>query len=592
MNSYYVYDHFALWQDEVWEDRISHVSGLINELGRIQKLNGGGYRKPDWDEAAEQAHYQSKTGSVDDPAVLDRLLEWGLTVRILDMTEHWIAVVPTWAMGRKDTLLPVLVTCLQADYNDSYWAMKTLTEYAAYQEAALRENWIVLYVVSNNGPDLPRTYVNIIQEAAALFPCDTKRLWLDVNPVLRAGKSLSEIEDFSLLEADGSVVMSPEQKVTTLWDGSVSALPIAGSWEHRGSLGRDLVMSDKYSLGDFDRERLLHSATAKHMMQGIRMEYQYDTVYDAALKAELEDRGLDFCVHVSKGERWLTLAPKNALEQPEEKLPLFCVMQEVYPGNEHLAVTALAYFEELLELASQGECILLFFVLEDPDSNDLLTELIDEAAGQYPVDLRRVYLTGHSHDGRFALEFSVRNWRRVAAVATLGNFMGMEGTAQALSEERIRMMSGMDLPCVNLCGCKEHGGKLPVNVDARTLALRPGQEYGRTIELEKRLDAWQKRLMAWNCPIHTREELLAAANSDNTVEREMGFPVDRSEILFAEGFNHYIADLKNRNGQYHLRMVALENMPHVPTPVMLELAWDFVRRFARNLETGEIVELY
>jgi hypothetical protein len=495
-------------------------------------------------------------------------------------------------MDSRERRLPVLFTCLQADYGDHYWAMKTLTQYAAYQQAALEENWIVLYVVSDQGPDRNRTYVNILQEASALFPCDTKRLMLDINPLVRAGKRLSEIPAFSLLDEDGSVVQEPERKITMLWGGAVCALPIAGSWEHKGSLGRDLVMSDHYSLADFDRQRMLHSATAKHLMQGILLEYQYDTVYDPKLQAAMAARGLHFCVHETKGQRWLVAAPEGAMEHPQEKLPLFCVMQEVYCGNEHLAVTALGYFEEVLELAAQGECIALFFVLEDPDSNDLLAELIDLAAQQYPVDLSRVYLTGHSHDGRFALEFSVRNWRKVAAVATLGNFMGMEGTAQALSEERIQMMSGIDLPCVNLCGCKEHGGKLPLNVDARTLALRPGQEYGRTIALEERIAAWQLRLRAWDCPVATREQILAAGNSSNTVEREMGFPVDRSEILFAEGFCHYIADLKNNQGRYHLRMVALENMPHVPTPMMLDLAWDFLRRFQRDLETGQIIERY
>jgi len=38
-------------------------------------------------------------------------------------------------------------------------------------------------------------------------------------------------------------------------------------------------------------------------------------------------------------------------------------------------------------------------------------------------------------------------------------------------------------------------------------------------------------------------------------------------------------------------MVALGNMPHTPTPTMSQLSWAFMRQFARNLETGEIIEL-
>jgi hypothetical protein len=34
-------------------------------------------------------------------------------------------------------------------------------------------------------------------------------------------------------------------------------------------------------------------------------------------------------------------------------------------------------------------------------------------------------------------------------------------------------------------------------------------------------------------------------------------------------------------------MVGAKKMPHVPTFFMLDLAWSFVRRFARNLQTGK-----
>jgi hypothetical protein len=38
--------------------------------------------------------------------------------------------------------------------------------------------------------------------------------------------------------------------------------------------------------------------------------------------------------------------------------------------------------------------------------------------------------------------------------------------------------------------------------------------------------------------------------------------------------------------------VALEHFPHMIAPQMPALSWDFLRRFRRDQETGEIIDLY
>jgi hypothetical protein len=58
------------------------------------------------------------------------------------------------------------------------------------------------------------------------------------------------------------------------------------------------------------------------------------------------------------------------------------------------------------------------------------------------------------------------------------------------------------------------------------------------------------------------------------------------------GFEHDIGDMLNQAGKPHLKRVGLENNPHIPTSSILDLAWSYVRRFARDLQTGETIELY
>ena len=579
----YRYEGMELWQEQLWVDRISRIDGYVQHLTGNCRLDIGGYKRPALTEDKRKALYSGKVGAVLVPEFFAFWEKKGLTLRCLDMTEHWMAAIPNHALPKSEKRLPVLAVYLQGDYDDHYWPMDIACQFENYLNMAIQEDWIVLFTLSNKGPDRDRTYVNILQEASALFPCDMKRLCLDVSAIEHQ------------LSAIPCGVKDPEALVQTVTCLGIHGLKMEGNWEYRGSLSRDLMMADKYSLGSFDREAVLHSETGKKLMEGILLEYRYDTVFDNGFRKHFADMGLTLDVHHTNGERWITLSP-GTLGDSREKLPLVCVMQEVYEGNEHLAVTAFGYFYEITKIAANGECIVLFFVLEDADSNDLLARLIDEAAEMYPVDKERVYVTGHSHDGRFTLEFCARYYRKIAACATLGNFCGLESAKRlgkaGVTDERMEQLRTIELPLANFCGCAEHGGKLPVNVDARTMPLRPGQEFGRTLTLEDRLEAWHRRLYAWNCPPRTDEEILAAKNSLDLVERELGFPVDRSSVRIMDGFKHYVGDLKDTNGHYYLRMVGHENMPHLPTPAMLNLAWEFMSRFARNLETGEIRELW
>jgi hypothetical protein len=86
-------------------------------------------------------------------------------------------------------------------------------------------------------------------------------------------------------------------------------------------------------------------------------------------------------------------------------------------------------------------------------------------------------------------------------------------------------------------------------------------------------------------------EIAATKNSTDYVERLLGIPADKTEVLFLEGSENCIADIKNVDGKYHLRILALGNMPHTVTPAMSDLSWSFVRHFARYQETGACIEL-
>ena len=584
------YQDYGLWFEEPWKDRISLADPIVQYIGSVNLLDQEHCKVTLPDEDSVRHTYDGKVGAYLYPEFFSFWKEKGARIIVRQITEHWMTAMPYGALPKGEARLETVIVFLQGTYADYFWPMHIAYAYDRYIEMAAKENKIVIFILSNGRPDVERTYVNLIQEACALFPIDTEHIYLDLSPVIANGKKLIEISNAPLKDPAGNLNPDPDRLTVTKTELNLPLLPLKGNWEYRGSLGRDLMMLDKYSMSNFDREGLLRSETGRKLMEGIRLEYDYSTIFDQGLQDHIRKMGLEFEVHYTNGERWLTLIPAGA----PENLPVLCILQEVYEGNEHLAVTALSYFYEALKIAARGECILLFFVLEDNDSNDLLCELIDETGKLYHADLTRVYTTGHSHDGRFTLEFSARNWRKVAAAATLGNSFCLEDAkklgAAGVTDERMEQLHSIELPLANFCGCCEHGGKLPLNVDARTLPIRPGQEFGRTISLEDRIHGWQRRLYAWNLTPRTAEEMLAVKDSPNPVEREFGVPVDRSKVVEMDGYKHYIGDFKDKNGRYLLRMVAHENMPHMPVPAMLELAWDFLSRFSRDLTTGKIID--
>lgn len=581
-NTYYNYPHKELWNGAPWADHVSYINGLAQWLGAHVPMNESVYSHRKVENPLSDPDYRPKTESLDDHEVIGDWAEKGIRMTVLSQGgKRWVAMVPEKAIAdREHTKLPALVVFHKEHYADPWWAMRTVEYYRAYNEnLAKNPDHMIVYLVSE-GPDTDRIYLNILQEAFILYPTDLNRIYVDVHHVLETGTALASIEDFRYFGEQGQPA-NPDQAVEPFGALKVPAINVGNRWGNRDSLSRGLVMEYAMNEGIYDRQWFLHSATAKKMAEGLDMEYRFDSVYAPGFAEYWADRGLDFKVHTYRGERWMTMTPISALKNNEKKLPLLLALQEVYPGNEHLAVSSMSYFYEAMDIAAQGECMVLFFVLEDPDSNDLALEILKEAEKIYPIDPSRVYVTGHSHDGGFARIFSYRHPETVAAVAVMGNGVGLASSKETgnpvggTEDDQLEALSKIHLPIINIGGSREH--RTP---DAKDMTF---PQFAR---------AWQRRLAVCRCTPKTEAEIAAAQTSENLVERKIGVPFDATEVLWMDGFEHYIGDLINAEGKKWTRMVCIENSPHTVTASMLTLCWSFLRRFARDLENGEVIELY
>lgn len=544
MNRDYSYDNISLWSPETWvgSDAPIHpqVCAILEKQAAVQPG------------ALDRARFEGRGGTPDPktnvvtlPEVVAEWEDKGLEYHFAGMGfVSWLALIPHAHTRRT----PLLLVFACADRHDPMWAMEILEYYRATNEKAAAEGFAVLYIVQDDA-HASGIYMDILLEVSALWKIDMERVMLDVS-ALGPQEGESSFHGIRCVDATGR------------WIGTTAHQFICAQINR--------------SNPEFDFERLIHSTLGQKIADSMRLEKDFRRFDEPELLELYRRRGLALEAHVTAGERWLTLSPTGA----EGPLPLLVCMKEVRPSSEFQALTALQFYDGFAELAACGAFRMLFFAMEQPDDNELLTAILEEAKRLYPIDAERVYITGQSHNGYLALEFVRRHPTLFAGVATLNDRHGIASPNYSvdpvkMSDEMLADFARHDIPLINLCGQIEN--------------VFPHTERG-TQGYRNAIDAYHRRLAAFRCPDKSDEEIEAALTGSDRANRVNGVPGDRSEIVWTMGFEAYISDVRNTDGNWHLRFVTLENLPHMISPQMAELSWSFLRRFARDAQTGEIRE--
>ena len=335
---------------------------------------------------------------------------------------------------------------------------------------------------------------------------------------------------------------------------------------------------------EFDLLKFQKSEAGMHLMNARSLMTRFRDVDDPALLKLWEDMGVRCEIRETKGQKWLCFVPLQAYEKTGEKYPVMMIFRPV-------GLLAEAFYQYMIEQAAQGEYIAMIYSDEDSDVNEVYYDMLQEVLHDFPTDPARVYVTGHSHYGELAMEFTRRFHGHIAACAQMGDTAGIIMDFYGVTKENVELMHSYDMPIINVSGTTEMVGIFPINRDAPGVAEdHPMRRFVFPMTAERRISDWKRRLYAMRCPVPSDEEIIAAGR--DKAERILGFPCDRTDIFYAEGSECYIGDIKNTDGKYHFRTVAMENVPHTTVRFMQVLAWSFLRRFARDPQTGEIIELY
>lgn len=292
-------------------------------------------------------------------------------------------------------------------------------------------------------------------------------------------------------------------------------------------------------------------------------------------------RGIRKEMHVNRDEpdkTWVAYLPELAVEK-DFKCPI--VFIDHAKGRDLLDIEAWGF----VQLAAEKQYIVLS--VEEGNHGEIVWETIKEAARRYPVDLRRVYLVGHSFSGTCAGRIAVANPERYAGLCMLGSqYSGLDSTP-----EEIAMAGKLGMPRIDVHGTAEK--ILPFNI-THPIPASP-KVLSNVTPTDMGLEACYHEQMFWRsmnkCRLFDITEMAAIQeNSSNIVEREIGTFLDRTELRVLGLLPHYLGDAIDQDGQAIMRYVGVEGAPHYPSAYAGELAWEFLSRFSRDAETGALAK--
>ena len=251
-----------------------------------------------------------------------------------------------------------------------------------------------------------------------------------------------------------------------------------------------------------------------------------------------------------------------------------------------------------LPLAARDEVI----VVSPQNHNEgNIMRLLDKVCAHYPVDKSRIYSTGYSQGGMKTNHVTLLHPEIFAAAAPCGMHLCLPSSV--LSDEQLSEAAKYELPIISISGCEEMLHIFPVCDDmplqerGRPRGIEPDPEDPTLMDMDigivtgaasEKIILLKRRLKSASCRDLSIEECNAAHKSSDRVTCRLGFPSDNTEILNILGVEHYVAGFKNKHGHSYLKIVGIDNMPHWPPASMAELAWDFMKRFSRDMETKEI----
>lgn len=319
--------------------------------------------------------------------------------------------------------------------------------------------------------------------------------------------------------------------------------------------------------------------------------------------------------------RWTLLSPADIA--PGQLCPL--LFWNHGGGN---SIESEEFMTGFAQIAAQEGFMLA--LLQNTNTENVL-RVLDIIKASYPVDAGRVYIGGFSQGASQAQGAYHHHPELFAACVTSGNdiLRPWDNFDNTYTQQELDRLQKLCVPLIQFMGQCEPSLYAPLNDWAPRVFLkdRPKgdsdtlQRPGKSPELDPTriklppqpgkpswrmsknfnppdgadiplwcMEQTNRRMRLLGCPERDVQKCIAYLDlPEGDLHRRTGIYGDYESIEMHYGYRHYTAGVDRGDGNEVYRIVVVENSPHWPQLAMGRLAWDFLKRFSRNTETGELI---
>lgn len=192
----------------------------------------------------------------------------------------------------------------------------------------------------------------------------------------------------------------------------------------------------------------------------------------------------------------------------------------------------------------------------------------------YPIDRSRVYAFGFS-SGSDATETAATLWpEKIAACVPAPGSNAMYNSLCRLTEEAYEKCLPLRMPCLFLGGTADYGDRWPF----------PDKECFENFNI------WAEKIckVPEFIPTSLAKSRMIIDISNDPVERAAGLRFPVTYTFEEEEREWYAGEFPDENGHPILKVILAEGLPHVITDAHAPLAWEFLKHWSRDPETGEL----
>jgi len=257
---------------------------------------------------------------------------------------------------------------------------------------------------------------------------------------------------------------------------------------------------------------------------------------------------------------WYDFVPDGVLADPKTRVPLVIVL---HGGGD----------DPIYQAESNGwvaKAVEKGFVVISPHypspleingadkAENIVLNILEYALKTYPIDERRVYLTGFSMGGMTTGLIGLRNANKFAAITTMGS--------SGYADEKTRDMVDSQKDKI----------QLPFAMIAGTNDVSFGIDQNGNVGLGGEM-FWGEEALRQLLKINGME----TPGPDYAKFPYWGYPTEDSEIIVDKNLRYRVSYVKNR-GDHIAKFVLFENAYHSHCDYFATIAWDFMSRFMRQ----------